>query len=133
MIFVLLDNYLTNIPKKIFFRTKYQLTGSCKRCGQCCKGIYLQISPNQIGSKLFRSLAIWWICWLFDFILIKIDYDNKYLVFTCKHVQKNGSCGNYFWRPNVCRNYPLVDYFKQPSFLPGCGYSAIINQDHAKT
>ena len=124
MIFVLLDNFLTNLPKKYLFRSRWQLEGSCNQCGNCCKEIYLKISPRQLGSELFSKLAIWWITWLFDFILIKIDYDNHYLVFTCKHLRPDGKCGNYFWRPSVCRNYPLVDYFDEPKFLPGCGFRA---------
>ncbi|NQT29407.1 MAG: hypothetical protein HQ596_02430 [Candidatus Saganbacteria bacterium] len=122
--FILLDNVLTNIPKKVFFRTHWVLEGKCKQCGKCCEEIYLKITPRQLSSKLFAKLAIWWITWLFDFILLKVDYDNHYLIFTCKHRKPDGRCGNYFWRPNVCRNYPLVDYFDEPKVLPGCGYKA---------
>ncbi|MFH1542863.1 MAG: hypothetical protein ABIE84_07245 [bacterium] len=122
--FVLLDNWLTYLPKKYLFKSRFKLAGECKKCGNCCQEIYLRIDPKQLGSKLFTNLAIWWITWLFDFILLGIDYDHYYLIFTCKHTQADGSCGNYFWRPSVCRNYPLVDYFVEPKFLPDCGYSA---------
>ncbi len=121
--FILLDNVLTNLPKKLLFRTRWRLEGKCRQCGNCCKGIYLKIDPKQLGSELFTKLAIAWITWLFDFILLEIDYENHYLVFTCKHLQASGKCGNYFWRTSICRNYPLVDYFKKPEFLPGCGFS----------
>ena len=84
----------------------------------------MQIDPKQLGSKFFTTIAIKWITWLFDFILLKIDYDNYILEFTCQHCQANGKCGNYFWRPNVCRNYPLVDYFDEPKLLPNCGFKA---------
>jgi hypothetical protein len=124
MVFVLLDNFLTNSIKKALFKSKWVLTGKCKQCGNCCKEIYLKIDPGQLGSKLFSTLAIKWITWLFDFILLRIDYENYYLVFTCKHIRADGKCGNYFWRPNICRNYPLVDYFEEPKLLPGCGFSA---------
>lgn len=121
---ILLDNCSTNFPKKLLFKTRWQLEGQCKRCGICCQEIYLKITPRQLSSKLFTNLAIKWISWVFDFILIKIDYENYYLVWTCKHKLVDGRCGNYFWRPSVCRNYPLVDYFDEPKFIPGCGYSA---------
>ena len=124
IIFVLLDNFLTNLLKRVLFRTRWKLEGKCKMCGSCCQQIYLKISPRQLGSKLFAKLAIWWICWLFDFILLEVDYDHYYLIFTCKHLREDGKCGNYFWRPSVCRNYPLVDYFEEPKFLPGCGFHA---------
>ena len=131
--FILLDNFLTRFPGKLLFRTKWILAGECRQCGECCKEIYLKINPKQLGSKLFTTLAIKWISWIFDFILLKIDYENHYLIFTCKHRKPDGRCGNYFWRPSICRNYPLVDYFDKPKLLPGCGYSAIIRSDHAKT
>lgn len=121
--FVLLDNFLTNFPKKILFKTNWVLQGKCKQCGICCQEIYLKITPRQLSSRFFTNLAIKWTSWIFDFILLRIDYDNYYLVFTCKHRQPDGRCGNYFWRPNICRNYPLVDYFEEPKMLPGCGFS----------
>ncbi|MDD4178724.1 MAG: YkgJ family cysteine cluster protein [Candidatus Margulisbacteria bacterium] len=123
MIFVLLDNVLTNLTKKIF-RTRWQLTGKCRQCGNCCKKIILTMTPAQTKSPIFRQIAIAWISWLFDFILLEIDYQHNNLAFTCQHLTKEGKCGNYFWRPNICRNYPLVDYFAEPKFLPGCGFNA---------
>ncbi|MFA4857921.1 MAG: YkgJ family cysteine cluster protein [Candidatus Margulisiibacteriota bacterium] len=121
MLFVLLDNLLTNLLRTLF-RSRWRKIGKCKKCGQCCRQIYLTMTPRQIASPLFTNLAIHWISWLFDFVLLKVDTENHALVFTCKHISLDGKCGNYFWRPNVCRNYPLVDYFKEPVFLPGCGY-----------
>jgi Fe-S-cluster containining protein len=82
------------------------------------------MTPAQIRSRLFTNLAVRWIGWLFDFIFLGIDAENDYLIFTCRHLTPEGKCGNYFWRPNICRNYPLVDYFEEPTFLPGCGFSA---------
>ena len=124
LLFVLLDNWLTNLAKKIF-PTKWKRTGSCRQCGQCCKEIYLTMTPAQTRSKLFTTLSIKWITWLFGFILIRVDRENNSLVFTCRYLTPQGKCGNYRWRPNVCRNYPLIDYFKEPKLLPGCGYSKI--------
>jgi hypothetical protein len=121
---VLLDNLLTNLPKRLLFQTRWRLDGKCKKCGSCCQEIYLKITPRQHASKFFTGLAVKWISWLFDFILLRADPDNYYLIFTCKHRQADGRCGNYFWRPSVCRNYPLLDYFDEPKTLPGCGYSA---------
>jgi hypothetical protein len=123
IVFVIFDNFITNAAKSIF-RTKWLRTGHCLQCGNCCKEIYISLTPAQSRSRLFTNIAIRWITWLFDFILLKVDYDNSSLVFTCKHLTPEGKCHNYFWRPNVCRNYPLVDYFKEPVFLPSCGFRA---------
>jgi Fe-S-cluster containining protein len=122
--FILLDNFLTNLPKKVLFRSRWVLEGKCKKCGTCCKEIYLKISPRQLSSRFFTELAIRWTSWIFDFILLRIDYENYYLVFTCRHLRPDGKCGNYFWRPNICRNYPLVDYFEEPKTLLDCGFRA---------
>ncbi len=122
--FVLLDNFLANFPKRLLFKTRWVLEGKCRQCGNCCQEILLKMTPRQISSKFFTSVAIKWISWLFDFILLRVDYDNQYLAFTCKHRKSNGKCGNYFWRPSICRNYPLVDYFEEPRLLPGCGFIA---------
>ena len=138
ILFVLLDNFLTNTPKKVLFKTKWKLEGQCKQCGRCCQRILMKATPGQLSSKLYTKVAIGWTCWLFDFIFLDIDYENHYIAFTCKHLKTSGSCGNYFWRPNVCRNFPLVDYFEKPKILPWCGFKeqprhAIINAENEKS
>jgi hypothetical protein len=123
MIFVLLDNWLTGSAKKLF-PTLWERAGKCNQCGVCCEEIYLKMTPAQMKSPFFTNLAIRWISWLFDFILIRTEPEHNYLVFTCKHLTAEGKCGNYFWRPNVCRNFPLLDYFDEPKFIPGCGFNS---------
>ena len=125
--FILLDNFLTTIPKKLLFKTRWKLQGKCKQCGNCCCEIYLKITPRQLASRLFTKLAVAWISWIYDFKLLNIDYDNFYLVLTCKKTRPDGKCGDYRWRPNICRNYPLVDYFEEPKFLPDCGFKASLD------
>lgn len=124
--FVLLDNILTNLAKKLF-KTRWKRVGICQQCGNCCRLIILTMTPAQVKSKFFTDLSIRWISWLFGFKLIRVDQENLSLIFSCRHLTPEGKCGNYFWRPNICRNYPLVDYFEEPKFLPGCGYEAKLN------
>jgi len=124
MLFILLDNFLSNLNKRILFRPRYQLTGKCRQCGNCCKRILLKATPGQMASRLFRTIAISWIEWIFEFRLIDVDAERGYLAFSCVNQNPDGTCGNYFWRPNVCRNFPLVPYFEEPVFLPGCGFSS---------
>lgn len=123
---VLLDNALAHFIKS-WFPKKWKITGKCRQCGNCCREIYLKITPAQLQSPLFTNLAIRWISWLFDFNLLRIDYENHYLIFNCQHLTSEGKCNHYFWRPNICRNYPLVDYFEKPKLLPGCGFKAELN------
>ena len=129
--FVLLDNLLTNLTRKIF-KTRWALAGTCQQCGSCCRQIVLTMTPAQIKSRLFTDISVRWISWLFGFELIRIDEENLSLIFSCRHLTKENKCGNYFWRPNVCRNYPLVDYFEEPKLLPNCGYNATMIQLDSK-
>ncbi|MDD5593801.1 MAG: YkgJ family cysteine cluster protein [Candidatus Margulisbacteria bacterium] len=120
---VLLDNFITNLFKGLFPK-RFRLSGRCNQCGNCCRRIILTLTPGQSKSKLFTGIAVRWISWLFDFILLEINRAENYLAFTCRHLTDEGKCGNYRFRPNVCRNYPLVDYFEEPKLLPGCGFAA---------
>lgn len=121
----LADNALSNIVRSIF-KTRYKVRGNCLKCGQCCRQIYLKVSRRQAASPLFARLSIKWIEWLFDFRLKWIDYEDDYFVFECLNQKQDGTCGNYFWRPGICRNFPLADFFKEPVFIPGCGFSSEI-------
>ncbi|MBN2057432.1 MAG: hypothetical protein JW782_01365 [Candidatus Saganbacteria bacterium] len=127
ILFVLLDNLLTNLPGRYMFKSHWRIEGRCKQCGICCQEIYLKITPAQMKGRLFRRIAVAWICWLFDFIYLRTDYSFNCIVFTCRHRLSDGRCGNYFWRPSVCRNYPLTDYFTEPKLLPNCGFRAVPN------
>ena len=124
ILFVFLDNLISTSLKKMF-PTRYKIAGKCKMCGNCCKEIRMKIAPAYLSSKFFTELAIRWISWLFDFYLLKIDFENRDLAFSCKNLGKDGKCQNYFWRPSICRNYPLLDYFKKTVFLPGCGFRVL--------
>lgn len=118
---LLVDNFFVNFFKK-FFRTKYEIIGKCNKCGNCCRKIYLKATNNQIKSDLFRKVYTYIVEYLYGFELIEIDEADNYFVFRCKHLKSDNTCANYKWRPPVCRNYPLVDYFKRPVFLEGCGF-----------
>jgi Fe-S-cluster containining protein len=124
LVFVILDNFLTNLSRRLF-PTRYRLTGHCRQCGQCCRQIILTMTPAQARSQFFTNLSVRWISWLFGFRLQEIDREHDSLIFYCRNQRADGKCGVYRWRPNVCRNYPLVEYFREPRLLPGCGYRAV--------
>ncbi len=122
MCLVIADNFLGNILKRYILRPKHGIRGKCLMCGQCCRQIYLEMSPSQTKSPLFTKLALMWIQWLFNFRYLRTDIEAMSLVFECKSLLPDGKCGDYTWRPGICRNFPLLHYFKEPVFLPGCGY-----------
>lgn len=121
IILMVFDNVIMQALKRLFPK-RYQILGSCKKCGQCCKEILLECSKGQIESPFFLNIAIRWLSWLYDFKLIYIYKENRFLAFTCKKIGNHGKCGDYFWRPPLCRNYPISDYFKKPVFLEQCGF-----------
>jgi Fe-S-cluster containining protein len=121
---ILLDNAITQGLKRLF-PTAWKIGGSCKQCGKCCEEILLKAHPALLKGNWITKLTVKWIEWVFQFYLIRIDREGKYLVFSCHHRGADGKCQVYNWRPSVCRNYPLLDYFKEPRFLDGCGYYGV--------
>jgi Fe-S-cluster containining protein len=126
MSFIILDNHITNLVKRPF-RTKWKLSGKCNKCGICCQEIMLDIHPNLLKSRFTTDIIVRWLSWAFNFYLKDIDEKKYKLIFGCKTLRKNGTCGDYKWRPNICRNYPIVDFFDEPSLFKTCGYKAKIN------
>ena len=124
LVAIITENLLNNLCRKAF-KTKWALEGKCRKCGACCREIALVVHPKILTSRSITALVSRWISWVFDFHLIRIEYDMNYMIFGCKHIKTDGTCGNYKWRPSVCRNYPIVDYFKKPSLFDNCGYKAI--------
>ena len=119
--FMLLDNFIVQGFKRLF-PTRYKIRGNCKQCGKCCEEILLRGTNRQINNPFFRNIAIRWISWLYGFYLLYVDYERNYLAFSCSHRGEDGKCKNYFLRPPICRNYPLLDYFEEPKFLPWCSF-----------
>jgi len=120
---IIVDNFITNIVKKPF-KTRWVLYGNCKKCGKCCKDIKLAVNPRLLTNSFTRELVVRWTSWVMGFHLKRIEYDPPYLVFSCKILCPDGTCGDYKWRPNVCRNYPLVDFFEEPALFKTCGFRA---------
>lgn len=121
---MLFDNLVVQSLRHIF-PARHKIGGKCKRCGRCCEEILLRGTNRQINNKLFRNIAISFISWLYGFYILYVDYEKNYLAFSCKHRGKDGKCQNYFWRPSICRNYPILDYFDKPKLLPWCGFISI--------
>jgi Fe-S-cluster containining protein len=119
----ILDNFLLNSFKKLLFKPSQILQGKCKKCAKCCQEIALSISPNILEGKLTREFTIRWISFVYDFYLKEIDYKSSQLIFGCNNLSENNLCKVYFWRPSVCGNYPLVNYFEEPQFFDTCGFN----------
>lgn len=127
LLLIIADNFISNLVKKPF-RSRWVLCGKCNKCGKCCEDIKLAINSRLLSNIFTRELVIRWTSWVMGYDLKRIEYDPPYLVFGCKKLRLDGSCADYKWRPNVCRNYPLVDFFEEPASFDTCGYKAKLRE-----
>ena len=40
----------------------------------------------------------------------------------CRYLREDGSCSEYRLRPQVCRQWPVIEHFGYPKILKGCGF-----------
>lgn len=109
----------------------FKKVGKCKRRGNCCHYILLPESKGVLGKILF-----FWYTEVYGFYPRRkepYEYeDKKVLAMGCRYLQKNGSCGKHFFRPKLCRTWPLIQIFGTPRVLKGCGYQAKLKDSYAK-
>ncbi len=109
----------------------FKPVGTCKRRGNCCHYILLPEVKGFLGKLLF-----FWHTEVFGFYPRTKDpyeYEGKPItVMGCRYLKKNGSCSRYFFRPKVCRSWPIIEIFGVPRILKGCGYQAKVKNSYAK-
>lgn len=113
--------FLTKILKK-----KYYREGACKGCGRCCENIYVnhgkkgfiksveEFNRLKFFHSFYRGLEL-------------IGEDDFGLLFKCKHLDSvTRKCKIHFFRPPICRKYPMEEIFKMGGILaPDCGYRLV--------
>jgi len=128
--FVHLD-LITEKIAKFLIRPPFETGGNCKRRGNCCRYI---LFPETTG--IVKKLFLFWNTEVHGFYKREgPDYEHegkKIRVYGCRHLQKDGSCGNYFLRPKVCRSWPLITVFGYPKVLKGCGYKIKVRDSALK-
>lgn len=116
--------------KKFFclkiLKKKYYRTGSCKGCGKCCENIYV----NHGKKGFIKSIEEFNRLKLFHSFYRNLDVigsDELGLTFKCRHLDPNTrKCTIYFFRPPICRNYPMEEIFKMGGILTEeCGYRLV--------
>ncbi len=120
--YVLIDEWMKKLARKII-RPPFQQIGTCKRRGNCC---YYILIP-ELKSFWGRLFLIWHTQVHGFYMRYKTAYlyeGKKMLVMGCRYLKKNGSCGQYFLRPQICRQWPLIERFGYPKILKGCGYAS---------
>jgi Fe-S-cluster containining protein len=120
--FVLIDFFMQKIARKII-RPPFKRVGKCKRRGNCCHYVLIAHSDKLIG----RLFYFWYTQFLGFYKRIPTPqiYEGKKMhVMGCRHLRKDGSCGDYHLRPLICRQWPVIEHFGYPKVLKGCGYAS---------
>lgn len=106
------------------FSSKFVIKGKCKKCGQCCRNIVFFIQDSTIKTESqFEDLKRFNKSYN-HFFISGVD-DDKSLLFTCKSINPDNTCKDYFFRSINCRNYPKVNkkfIINGGKPLDGCGF-----------
>lgn len=90
------------------FSSKFIIKGRCKKCGQCCRNIVFFIGDSAIKTEeQFESVKQLKKSYN-HFFISGVDNDEA-LLFTCKSLNSDNSCRDYFFRSINCRNYPKIN------------------------
>jgi len=126
--FIWLDLFCQKIAKMIV-PPPFVKAGKCKKRGNCCHYILIQKVKGGFGF-----LDLFWHTEVNGFYKRHKDpvpHGNREVyVMGCRYLQKNGSCGKYFFRPSVCRTWPRIEIFGAPEMLKGCGIYAKERKSH---
>ena len=109
---------------------RFVVTGKCNKCGTCCRNITFFI-----GKRIVKDET--------EFLKMQ-EFDKKYrnfeingkgengeLLFKCKALNDDGSCGVYKFRSVNCRLYPKINQkfvYDGGKPLDGCGYKFSVNK-----
>lgn len=117
----ILTELAVNRLMRIIIPPRYEVVGQCNQRGDCCTMI-LGVPPSFVHrSKILTNLFLAYHRVLHNFTPVGRGPEDAY-IFACGHLQTDGRCGIYRYRPFICRNYPVRPYFHAPPILPGCSY-----------
>ncbi len=117
--FALMETAAIRVVQQVI-RPRFVLQGECHECGDCCRSI-LGVPPRFIRKTRLMGLYLYYHRVAHRFTPREIGEEGE-IIFECGHLQSDGRCGIYWFRPLLCRNYPIVPFYHAPSLLPGCSY-----------
>lgn len=106
----------------------FTIAGSCQHSGRCCSSIMLydDAAPINVMDD-----------WL-DFLKqhpqyqsFKPNHDHGVISsFDCSCLTSDQRCGQYEYRPSICRQYPTSFFFQHGFIYDSCGY--YVERNHTK-
>lgn len=110
---------------KILIPPPYKRAGTCLRRGECCKTILIKKARGPLDK-----LSLFWNTEVLGFYIkddktAEVDGKSMYVA-GCRYLQKDGSCKHYAYRPQVCREWPVIEHFGVPRIMKGCGYKIVM-------
>lgn len=101
------------VPRKV----KYYLTGSCKKCGMCCRRMYSFDTYEELDFELMKKFFPKYR--RFN-IIDKDEYDN--FLFECSLIGEDGLCTDYENRLGMCKKYPYYQVGQTTELPEYCGF-----------
>lgn len=106
---------------RVVMRPEFVIQGDCLRCGACCEHI-VGDPPRIIKNTKLLPIYLAYHRFAHKFRPTHRG-PNGEIIFSCGHLQHDGRCGIYRFRPLICRNYPVIPYYNTPGLLPDCTYT----------
>lgn len=105
---------------KFFKPTEYERHGACKMTGQCCQAIAMQIPKTARKHPWIRKVFLIWHDVRYNFECV--GQDGDYLIYSCRYLQPNNTCGIQKVKPKLCRDFPQTLWFGKRGLHKGCGF-----------
>lgn len=111
----------------LIVKKEYVRTGSCKRCGRCCKLLALEV-PSWIARRnwLVRIANGW------HNAVLNLEFkgrDGRWLIYSCRYCRSRpdgvAACAIYPFRHRLCRFYPRSSQYGHPKLHTECGFSFV--------
>ncbi len=99
---------------------RFALLGECCRCGECCRRIVSDL-PAIVRDTRLLGVFVLYHRLVHSFRVVGRGPAGE-VIFACDHVRPDGRCAIHARRPMLCRDFPVLPFFDEPSLLPACTY-----------
>jgi len=100
---------------------RWRLSGTCVRCGRCCRLLAVGVPPWLGRRPRLLGLVRGYFEENYGFVYEGFREDGC-LVFSCSSLGADNLCRIYRRRPRLCREYPSAWGPDRPDLYPECGF-----------